>query len=309
MAFGVKTNERPGTRCVVRHVRMSAWKARVVLDLVRGKTVREAAEILAFTERGAAEVIAKALNSAVANAITNDGQVPEELYVSACYADEGPTLKRWRPRARGRATRIRKRTCHVTLIVSRLPEDVLTRQRAADAARSAGRRGRTAQDAAEARRRRVQRSRGEAEPTPAGAEEAAEDTPLDEVDEAAAEDITERIAEDDAAATDADEASEVDEVEESASTDDAPYGPGSAAPLEDGSAPEGYDIKGNADSMLYHTPDSRYYGQTKAEVYFATTDAAEAAGFSEPPSASDDDDEGDATSDTADGDKNGTESE
>jgi large subunit ribosomal protein L22 len=260
---------------VVRHVRMSAWKARVVLDLVRGKTVREAAEILAFTERGAAEVIAKALNSAVANAITNDGQVPEELYVSACYADEGPTLKRWRPRARGRATRIRKRTCHVTLIVSRLPEDVLTRQRAADAARSAGRRGRTAQDAAEARRRRVQRSRGEAEPTPAGAEEAAE----------------------------------VDEVEESASTDDAPYGPGSAAPLEDGSAPEGYDIKGNADSMLYHTPDSRYYGQTKAEVYFATTDAAEAAGFSEPPSASDDDDEGDATSDTADGDKNGTESE
>jgi large subunit ribosomal protein L22 len=311
MAFGVKTNERPGTRCVVRHVRMSAWKARVVLDLVRGKTVREAAEILAFTERGAAEVVAKALNSAVANAITNDGQVPEELYVSACYADEGPTLKRWRPRARGRATRIRKRTCHVTLIVSRLPDEVIARQRAADAARSAGRRGRTAQDAAEARRRRVSRSRGEAaeptreaEATPAEESAAAEDTAQDEVDETNASDITERIAEDETAeeAPDADEADGGD-VEESASTEDAPYGPGSAAPLEDGSGPEGFEIKGNADSMLYHTSQSRHYGQTKAEVYFATTDAAEAAGFSAPPSA-DDDDEGDATSDT-----NETESE
>jgi large subunit ribosomal protein L22 len=318
MAFGVKTNERPGTRCVVRHVRMSATKARAVLDLVRGKTVREAAEILAFTERGAAEVVAKALNSAVANAITNDGQVPEELYVSACFADEGPTLKRWRPRARGRATRIRKRTCHVTLIVSRLPDDVLARQRAADAARSAGRRGRTAQDAAEARRRRVSRSRGEdptreAEPTPAAEEPTAEETAQDQadesasaevVDEDAAADVTERIAEDgDAeAADDSGEDAAEGEVEESASTDDAPYGEGSAAPLEDGSGPEGYDIKGNVDSMLYHTPQSRYYGQTKAEVYFATSEAAEAAGFSAPPSVDDEgpDNEGEAdTSDTA----------
>jgi large subunit ribosomal protein L22 len=142
MAFGVKTNERPGTRCVVRHVRMSATKARVVLDLVRGKTVREAAEILAFTERGAAEVVAKALNSAVANAITNDGQVPEELYVSACFADEGPTLKRWRPRARGRATRIRKRTCHITIIVARLSDKELQdRQRRDGASGSQRRRG------------------------------------------------------------------------------------------------------------------------------------------------------------------------
>ncbi|MFN0027438.1 MAG: 50S ribosomal protein L22 [Acidimicrobiales bacterium] len=161
MAFGVKTNERPGTRCEVRYVRMSASKARVVLDLIRNKSVREAAEILAFTERAAAEVIAKALNSAVSNAITNDGQAPEELFVSACFADEGPTLKRWRPRARGRATRIRKRTCHITLIVSRYSDERLEILRKADEARTArrGGRGRTARDASETRRRRVAGSR------------------------------------------------------------------------------------------------------------------------------------------------------
>lgn len=161
MAFGVKTNERPGTRCEVRYVRMSATKARAVLDLIRNKSVREAAELLAFTERAAAEVVAKALNSAVSNAITNDGQAPDELFVSACFADEGPTLKRWRPRARGRATRIRKRTCHITLIVSRYSDERLEVLRKADEARTArrGGRGRTARDASDARRRRVAGSR------------------------------------------------------------------------------------------------------------------------------------------------------
>ena len=101
-------------------MRMSATKARVVLDLIRGKTVQQAGEILQFTERDAAEVVGKCLASAVANAMNNDGQTADELYVSACYADEGPTLKRWRPRARGRATRIRKRTSHVTVIVGPL---------------------------------------------------------------------------------------------------------------------------------------------------------------------------------------------
>ena len=72
----------------------------------------------------------KVLASAVANAVHNDGLDAEELYVSACYADEGSTLKRWRPRARGRATRIRKRTSHITIIVSRLPEDRIARRRA-----------------------------------------------------------------------------------------------------------------------------------------------------------------------------------
>jgi large subunit ribosomal protein L22 len=126
---GVKTNERPGTRAVHRHCGMSASKARQVLDLIRGEDVQRAAEILTGTEREAAELIGKVLSSAVANAAHNDSQNPEELYVSACYADEGATMKRWRPRARGRATRIRKRTCHITIIVSRLPADKLELRR------------------------------------------------------------------------------------------------------------------------------------------------------------------------------------
>ncbi len=124
-----KTNERPGTRAVHRHSGMSASKARQVLDLIRGQDVQRAAEILNGVEREAAEVIGKVLQSAVANAAHNDQQNPEELYVSACYADEGATMKRWRPRARGRATRIRKRTCHITVIVSRLPADKLELRR------------------------------------------------------------------------------------------------------------------------------------------------------------------------------------
>jgi large subunit ribosomal protein L22 len=124
-----KTNERPGTRAVLRHSGMSASKARQVLDLIRGQDVDRAAEILVGVEREAAEVIGKVLASAVANAAHNDHQNPEELFVSACYADEGATAKRWRPRARGRATRIRKRTCHITIIVSRLPADRLERRR------------------------------------------------------------------------------------------------------------------------------------------------------------------------------------
>jgi large subunit ribosomal protein L22 len=124
-----KTNERPGTRAVLRHSGMSASKARQVLDLIRGQDVDRAAEILIGTERGAAETIGKVLNSALANAAHNDHQNPDELYVSACYADEGATMKRWRPRARGRATRIRKRTCHITIIVSRLPEARLEQRR------------------------------------------------------------------------------------------------------------------------------------------------------------------------------------
>jgi large subunit ribosomal protein L22 len=124
-----KTNERPGTRAVHRYCGMSASKARQVLDLIRGEDVQRAAEILNGTEREAAEIIGKVLNSAVANAAHNDQQNPEELYVSACFADEGATMKRWRPRARGRATRIRKRTSHITIIVSRLPSDQLELRR------------------------------------------------------------------------------------------------------------------------------------------------------------------------------------
>ncbi len=124
-----KTNERPGTRAVLRHSGLSASKVRQVLDLIRGQDVDRAAEILTGTEREAANVIGKVLTSAVANAAHNDFLNPDELYVSACFADEGTTAKRWRPRARGRATRIRKRSSHITIIVSRLPQDRLELRR------------------------------------------------------------------------------------------------------------------------------------------------------------------------------------
>ena len=161
MAFGTKTNERPGTRAQLRYLRVSAYKAREVLDLIRGLHVDDADGDLEFTDRAVATEIRKVLASAVANAEHNDQIDPNELYVSACYADEGPTLKRWRPRARGRATRIRKRTCHITIIVSRMDADQLQKRRArADAAVS---RGGVRRDAAEARRARVEKSRAKAE--------------------------------------------------------------------------------------------------------------------------------------------------
>jgi large subunit ribosomal protein L22 len=131
---GLKTNERPGTRAVLKHYRMSASKVRQVLDLVRGEDITTAHEILRSTTREGARVVDKVLHSAVANAVETSRQAgaaidPEELYVSACFADEGTTLKRWRPRARGRATRIRKRTSHITVIVSRLDDERIARLR------------------------------------------------------------------------------------------------------------------------------------------------------------------------------------
>ena len=151
---GTKTNERPGTRARASYVRSSAYKAREVLDLIRGKSCVDAQDILAFSERDIAQPIAKVLDSAIANAEHNDGLDADEMYVSACYADEGPTLKRWRPRARGRATRIRKRTCHITVIVNRYDPETLEQMQASQTRRSAV--------AAEARRRRVARSRAAA---------------------------------------------------------------------------------------------------------------------------------------------------
>jgi large subunit ribosomal protein L22 len=156
MAFGAKTNERPGTRAQIRYLRVSAYKAREVLDLIRGLHVDDADGVLEFTDRAVATEVRKVLASAVANAEHNDEIDPNELYVSACYADEGPTLKRWRPRARGRATRIRKRTCHVTIIVSRMDPKKLEQRRARTEA--AVGRGGVRRDAAEARRARVAKS-------------------------------------------------------------------------------------------------------------------------------------------------------
>jgi large subunit ribosomal protein L22 len=102
-------------RAQARWVRSSARKARLVLEHIRGRTVPEARTVLAFSERAVAREIERVLRSAVANAEANHGLAGDELVVSAAYADEGPTLKRWRPRARGRVSRIHKRTCHITV--------------------------------------------------------------------------------------------------------------------------------------------------------------------------------------------------
>lgn len=104
-------------RAIARYVRVSPRKARLLVDLIRGKSVPDAQAILKFSPRGAAEIVEKALNSAVANAERNLKVKAEDLFVSTTYVDEGPTLKRIRPRAQGRAFRINKRTSHVTVIV------------------------------------------------------------------------------------------------------------------------------------------------------------------------------------------------
>jgi ribosomal protein L22 len=115
-------------RAQAKWVRTSARKARVVLDHIRGRSVPEARTILAFTSRAAATDIEKVLRSAVANAEANHGLDGDDLVVESAYADEGPTLKRWKPRARGRVNRIRKRTCHVTLVLAEVPEQSTRRR-------------------------------------------------------------------------------------------------------------------------------------------------------------------------------------
>jgi large subunit ribosomal protein L22 len=137
-----KTNERIGTRATLRGYQMSASKARVVLNIVRGEDVNTAREILAGTTREAADVIGKVLASAVANAVNNDGLLAEELYISAAYADEGITMKRFSPRARGRAGKIFKRSTHITVIVSRMDEERLELMRASRSAQAQASRSR-----------------------------------------------------------------------------------------------------------------------------------------------------------------------
>ena len=100
-----------------RYIRQSPYKVRLVLDLVRGLPVPEARQVLSFTNRRAAEPVSKVLESAVANASHNHSLDAGELAVVEAFADEGPTLKRFRPRARGRATQILKRTSHITIVV------------------------------------------------------------------------------------------------------------------------------------------------------------------------------------------------
>ena len=109
------TTEYPSATAVARFVHISASKARRVINLVRGKSVEEALDILRWAPQAASEPVAKLLASAVANAENNQRLDPASLVVDTVYVDEGPTLKRFQPRAQGRAFRIRKRTCHITI--------------------------------------------------------------------------------------------------------------------------------------------------------------------------------------------------
>jgi large subunit ribosomal protein L22 len=177
------TTERTEVRAEARWVRVSARKARVVTEHIRGRSVPEARTVLAFTQRAAAREIEKVLRSAVANAESNHGLVGDELVVSAAYVDEGPTLKRWRARARGRAARIRKRTCHITV---RLAEPI-DGSRATSAAAVAG--------TAEAPRRRQRRRAPVETPAPEAATETTavepdvEETPVEpDVEQTSVED-------------------------------------------------------------------------------------------------------------------------
>ena len=111
----METVERQEVKAVAKWVRMSPRKARLVVDHIRGRSVPEARTVLAFTQRAAAREIEKVLHSAVANAEANHDLDGDELIVSSVYVDEGPVLKRWRARARGRAARIHKPTCHITV--------------------------------------------------------------------------------------------------------------------------------------------------------------------------------------------------
>jgi large subunit ribosomal protein L22 len=143
--------EYPSATAKARFVRVSATKARRVIDLVRGKTVSEALDILRWAPQQASEPVAKVIASAAANAQNNDGLDPSTLVVAAVYADEGPTAKRIRPRAQGRAFRIRKRTSHITVIVESRP----------------ARGERAAQSASSTRSRRAQGSKAAAGKAPA----------------------------------------------------------------------------------------------------------------------------------------------
>jgi len=107
----------PGSRAVAKHVRISPNKARRVVNLVRGLPAKEALTVLQFAPQAASEQVYKVLASAIANAENNERLDPDALLVSEAFVDEGPTLKRFRPRAQGRAYRIRKRTCHITIAV------------------------------------------------------------------------------------------------------------------------------------------------------------------------------------------------
>jgi large subunit ribosomal protein L22 len=230
------------TAARLRHHRTSPTKVRQVLRLIVGKDVADAREILRFCERGPAETVMKLLDSAVANAEHNDSVPEEELFVTRAFADEGPTMKRWRPRARGRGTRIRKRTSHITIIVARYEDDALEQRRKREAADTQAQRA--------SRRRRVAGSQRKAEREAAREAEHDHDHE-DEIDEEVDELIDESVVDE----TDVDEAetadvdtdevetaeTDTDDVEIEAETEDAPAATDEAEAPEDDTSekPEG----------------------------------------------------------------------
>ncbi len=174
----VETPKRQTVRAQAKWVHSSARKARLVTDLIRGRSVPEARTILAFSKRAVAKDVEKVLRSAVANAESRPDLLwnGDDLVLTAAYADEGPTLKRWRARARGRVARIRKRTCHITIELAQSP-----------AALAAA----TAEAAAPKRRARKQTEVAPAE----GARSLATDIPQPEAPEAPAEEPIEETEE------------------------------------------------------------------------------------------------------------------
>lgn len=118
----LKLNEQKDKRprAIARYVRISSRKVKTVIDLIRGKQVAEAKAILMATPKAATEPVMKLLNSAIANAENNKDLAADTLYIAEVFADMGPTLKRFRPRAQGRASRIRKRTSHITIILDQV---------------------------------------------------------------------------------------------------------------------------------------------------------------------------------------------
>jgi len=184
-----------------------------VLGLICGLDVADAREVLRFCERGAADEVAKLLDSAVANAEHNDSIPVDELFITRAWADEGPTAKRYRPRARGRGTRIRKRTSHVTIVVARYSEDDLMARTARETASGSG--------AAADRRRRLTRRRRVAASTAAETTET-HDHDHDHDDEVA-EDVVEEAVVDEVADTevDAEETTEATAEAEEPTADDA----------------------------------------------------------------------------------------
>lgn len=127
--------DQPGAFASARYTRITPMKARRVVDMVRGLPVEEAQALLQFAPQAASETVLKVLNSAIANAETTEGLDAGDLVISVAQVDEGPTMKRWRPRAQGRATRINKRTSHITLVVQ--PADVAAEKATAKKRKSA----------------------------------------------------------------------------------------------------------------------------------------------------------------------------